>query len=228
MLREELQNKIKSIELSYLFAKNLKHGINETGDWQLFEPSRFIYSFFAFNMIYEINWELTFPKKRLWDHRGLKTHTKIYYLLNFLYYDDEVEDFYLSYKEFGVISNLIKNAQFINPDPNINSINRCSELEEKNSFLKNYLNAINKLENDNFWQTEHYHLLALTYQIRNNIFHGYKTVGMMTLKEQRERLIDYTNIILTTLEQFFDLISKKYNYSRADKYELTENIKIEF
>ena len=64
MLREELQNKIKSIELSYLFAKNLKHGINETGDWKLFEPSRFIYSFFAFNMIYEINWELTFSKKR--------------------------------------------------------------------------------------------------------------------------------------------------------------------
>lgn len=27
MLQLELQNKIKSIELSYLFAKNLKHGI---------------------------------------------------------------------------------------------------------------------------------------------------------------------------------------------------------
>lgn len=45
MLRLELENKIKSIELSYLFARNLKHGINEKGDWQLFEPSKFIYSF---------------------------------------------------------------------------------------------------------------------------------------------------------------------------------------
>ena len=32
-----------------------------------------------------------------------------------------------------------------------------------------------------------------------------------TASYYRERLIDYTNIILTTLEQFFDLISKKYN-----------------
>ena len=47
MLQLELQNKIKSIELSYLFAKNLKHGINENDCWQLFEPSKFIYSFFC-------------------------------------------------------------------------------------------------------------------------------------------------------------------------------------
>ena len=84
MLQLELQNKIKSIELSYLFAKNLKHGINENDCWQLFEPSKFIYSFFAYNMIYEIDWKSTFSKNYIWDQRGVKTHTKIYYFLEFL------------------------------------------------------------------------------------------------------------------------------------------------
>ena len=226
MLKIELINKIKSIELSYLFAKNLKHGINETGDWQLFEPSKFIYSFFAFNMIYEIDWKTTFSRKYLWDQRNILTHTKIYNLLEFLYASNDTKDFYLTYGEFGSVKTLIKNAPFIQNDPNINKTNKCSKLDIEESFLNNYRSAINQLENDNLGQIDQYHLLAFTYQIRNNIFHGYKTLGMMTLKEQRERLIDYTNIILTTLEQFFDILSVDYGYFRADSNELTENINI--
>lgn len=36
-------------------AVELKHGIYSRG-WRLFEPSKFIYSFFAFNSFYSINW----------------------------------------------------------------------------------------------------------------------------------------------------------------------------
>jgi hypothetical protein len=227
MLQLELQNKIKSIELSYLFAKNLKHGINENDCWQLFEPSKFIYSFFAYNMIYEIDWKSTFSKNYIWDQRGVKTHTKIYYFLEFLYNSNDIKDFYLTFKKFGSVNNLINNVKFIKPDPNISRTNNCSKLHFKESFLNNYRFAIKELANDNLRQINHYHLLAFTYQIRNNIFHGYKTVGIMTLREQRERLIDYTNIILTTLEQFFDMLSTNYGYFRAHKGELSENINID-
>jgi len=227
MLNLELANKIKSIELSYLFAKNLKHGINKKDEWQLFEPSKFIYSFFAFNMIYEVNWKTTFSKRFIWDQRGILTHTKIYALIEFLHESNNTKDFYLTYKKFGSVYNLINNAKFIQSDSNISRINNCTKLDYKESFFNNYAASVNNLENDNFDQTDHYHLLAFTYQIRNNIFHGQKTLGMMTLKEQRERLIDYTNIILTTLEQFFDMLSNNYYYFRADDYELIENINLE-
>ena len=227
MLDLELQNKIKSIELSYLFAKNLKHGINENDCWQLFEPSKFIYSFFAFNMIYEIDWKSTFSKDRVWDQRGEYTHTKIYALIEFLYESNNKKDFYPTYKKFGSIKNLINNVKNIQPDQNISKVNNCAKLAFKKSFFNNYTNSIHNLENDNLDLTDHYHLLAFTYQIRNNIFHGQKTLGMMTLKEQRERLIDYTNIILTTLEQFFDMLSTDYWYYRAQKGELRENINLE-
>lgn len=177
-------------------------------------------------MIYEINWRATFSKNYLWDQRGILTHTKIYDLLEFLHTSNDTKDFYLTFKEIGSVNNLINNAQFIQPNPNINSKNKCSKLGFEDSFLDNYRASIKKLDNDNLGQIEHYHILAFTYQIRNNIFHGYKTVGMMTIKEQRERLKDYTNLILTTLEQFFDMLSTDYGYFRADNYELTENINI--
>ena len=218
--------KIRSIELSYLFAKNLQHGINNKGDWQLFEPSKFIYSFFAFNMIYEINWKITLSTNRLRDQRSLKTHTKIYELFEFLYSSNNLKNFKSTFEKFGSIDNLINNARLIKPDSSINGINNCPKLnfENKNSFLNNYKSSIDKLKNYNFKKIDHYHLLAFTYQIRNNIFHGSKTVGIMTLKEQRERLTDYTNIILTTLEQFFNILENNHSYYRAEAHELNENI----
>ena len=218
--------KISSIELSYLFAKNLQHGINNKGDWQLFEPSKFIYSFFAFNMIYEINWKITLSTNRLRDQRRLRTHTKIYELIEFLYSSNNLKNFKSTFEKFGSIDNLINNARLIKPDSSINGINNCPKLnfENKNSFLNNYKSSIDKLKNYNFKKIDHYHLLAFTYQIRNNIFHGSKTVGIMTLKEQRERLTDYTNIILTTLEQFFNILENNHSYYRAEAHELNENI----
>ena len=43
----------------------LSAGTTSTGDtdWKLFEPSKFIYSYFTFNMIYEIDW-IESPRRR--------------------------------------------------------------------------------------------------------------------------------------------------------------------
>ena len=84
--------------------------------------------------------------------------------------------------------------------------------------------SISNLNDDNFGVDDHYNLLAFTYQIRNNIFHGQKTVGMMTLEDQRERLVDYTNVVLVTLELFFNILKKDFDYYRANNYELSDNI----
>lgn len=223
-MRLKLESDIKSIELSYLFAKNLDHGFNKSGEWKLFEPSKFIYSFFALNMIYEINWNSSIRKKRLWEHRKGKTHTKLYFLIEFIYKSSNSDDFQEIFKDFGSIEDLIRNCRFIENDPNIDNINHCEKLQKKDSFLNNYLKSINNLSEGNFSADDHYNLIAFTYQIRNNIFHGVKTVGMMTLREQRERLIDYTNIVLTTLEMFFKVLKKKYDYYGVYKSELDMNL----
>lgn len=225
MFDYDLENKIRSIELSYLFARNLDHGVSQEGEWKLFEPSKFIYSFFALNMIYEINWKNTLKsQKKLWYHQSVKTHTKLYFLIEFIYSSSEFIDFHTEYKEFGSLISLIKNSQKIKSDPNITRINNCEKLSNKESFLNNYIMSISNLNYDNFGVDDHYNLLAFTYQIRNNIFHGEKTAGMMTLKDQRERLVDYTNVVLVTLELFFNVLDKDFDYYRANNYELSDNI----
>ena len=45
---------LQSVEISHSFAMNYNHGvqsINSNGRWDLFEPTRFVYAFFALNMI---------------------------------------------------------------------------------------------------------------------------------------------------------------------------------
>lgn len=225
MINHHLYNKIKSIELSYLFSRNLDHGINQGDEWKLFEPSKFIYSFFALNMIYEVDWYKTLEvRNKLSYHGDVYAHTKLYSLLEFIYESNSYLDFYQEYRNFGVIEKLIENSNKIEGDHNINRINNCERLTIKETFLKNYRDAIQNISKDVAGVEDHYNLLAFTYQIRNNIFHGEKTVGMMTLKDQRERLVDYTNIVLTTLEMFFYILEKKYEYFRAEKNELKNNI----
>ena len=46
---------LQSVEISHSFAMKYNHGvqsINADGKWDLFEPTRFVYAFFALNMIY--------------------------------------------------------------------------------------------------------------------------------------------------------------------------------
>ena len=225
MINENLNKKIKSIELSYLFSKNLDHGINKGEEWKLFEPSKFIYSFFALNMLYEIDWSLTFSgRNKLAYYRDVYAHTKLFNTVEFLYESDNNLDFYEEYKIIGAIEKLIVNSTSISEDHNITRENNCEKILQKDTFLNNYRRAINNFKNSITTVEDHYNLLAFTYQIRNNIFHGEKTVEAMTLKDQRERIVDYTNIVLTTLEMFFSTLETSFGYRRAKTHELNNNI----
>lgn len=46
----------------------------------------------------------------------------------------------------------------------------------------------------------------------------------MLLKEQRERLADYTNILLATLEQLFHVLETEIDYYRSDSTDIGENL----
>jgi hypothetical protein len=50
---------IQSIEISHSFALNYNHGVELNGKWDFFEPTRFVYAFFALNMLYSIGWKLS-------------------------------------------------------------------------------------------------------------------------------------------------------------------------
>ena len=46
----------------------------------------------------------------------------------------------------------------------------------------------------------------------------------MQIQKQRNRLVDYTNIILQTMELTFEITEQNSDYFRAGSYDLDENI----
>ncbi len=219
---------IKSIDISYLFAKELDHGVTRDNRmWELFEPTKFVYSFFSFNMLYEIDWDESINRGFSWDYRGkrdLYTSNKIIYLLQFIYKNSNEKIFKKYYSKYDENFQIILNSNNIVEDYNIKKSDKTDFLEEEKSYLENYKDAIKKLDEGDFGIKDHYKLIIFTYQIRNNIFHGLKKATEMKKSGQRERLKDYSYVIMATIEMFLDIMKDKYGYILAKNEELKENV----
>jgi uncharacterized protein YutE (UPF0331/DUF86 family) len=219
MNKNDLSSFVKNIDLSHLFSYKLNHGIS-TGetDWKLFEPSKFIYSYFTFNMIYEIDWIESYKMQKPWDHRDKKdfyAKDKIICLLNFINEYLDSNSFYEYLIKFSDVLKLIENSKGIIEDNNI-----------KRYHIRNYRNALTKLKEEKFGSEDHLNILILSHKIRNNIFHGYKKATDMIKSGQRNRLLDYSHIIFATNEMFFDVLKENYGYERAQDGEMKENVDI--
>ncbi len=65
-IKNRIVEYLQSIEISHSFAKHNKHGVQSFNDhWDLFEPTRFVYAFFSFNMVYAIDWQTSYLGKTL-------------------------------------------------------------------------------------------------------------------------------------------------------------------
>lgn len=225
MLSEEIKTTLKSIEISYLFAKKLNHAISDEKDvWKLFEPTKFIYSFFAFNMLYEYDWEKTLRTK-FFLVKNIHASKKISNFLEFIYSQNK-KSFSEYYQVFDNKLKIISHAKDIQNDRNIDKKDYTEFLSEEKSYFANYVDAVEKINSENFSIQDHYKLLIFCYQIRNNIFHGMKKATQMIESGQRERLIDYSHILIATMEMFYDMLQHNYSYHLANDYEFYENTQI--
>lgn len=236
-MKPEITSDLKSIEISYRFAKQLEHGISyKRSNWRLFEPSKFIYSFFAFNMVYEIDWPRSFSANDFLEFDSNRTRyakEKIYKLVQFLHKHGNEEVFLGLLKEqFQVeqrydtltLAQMVESSRFISRDKNITKVDRLEFLKTpERTYLSNFIGALNRLNGEEFGVQDHYFLLIFCYQVRNNIFHGTKKATQMKEDGQRLRLLYYSQIILATLEMFFRIAESKFHYNRADEFEIKEN-----
>ncbi|HBH49003.1 MAG TPA: hypothetical protein DDX98_10200 [Bacteroidales bacterium] len=224
---KSLKDTIKSIDISHLFAKNLKHGVSHhDSNWELFEPARFIYSFFAFNMLYEIDWKESLKRRKVWHSRSKKyghASNKMVLLLKFIYSKRGEKSFKEYYSKYDGSLRLLDNSYQIVPDYNINRPDLNDFLVKEDSYVNNYRRSLKNLKDDKFSIQDHYKLLIFCYQIRNNVFHGLKKASEMIKSGQRERLVDYSNILIATKEMFFDIMEEEIGYLPANDDNLKEN-----
>lgn len=222
-------NKIETIELFFIFTKNSidsKMLIDNSENWPIFEPTKFMYLFQTFNMLYDNNWN-NFKKNNTnnnnwgWKEIGgnekynkrTETWERIINLNNFI---NNIND-----NNFKI---LYRNALFDNED-NVNIITQFESSKNEinidiyNERVKEYINTIKKTSNVQNWENQESvlfieHILLYLNFVRNNLFHGSKQVDSLLKKSQINRFVFYNKLLEIYIELFFESFCKIYNYKR--------------
>jgi len=223
--KNDFEDEIEDLYRLHYITKKYDHIIEyQKGAWKLFEPSKFIYAYFAFNSFYNFDWEeslkksklTAFPKKienekEIEPSEGHKYKAMIDFIFKGVESSDK-ELFLKIIKGKDSIENTIEAISKITPD------NRITESEREN-FKKSFFNLvktdeiiIGKLKND---------IIRFVYMVRNNIFHGTKNTIEMSEVFQRKRLDIYSNIIIAVNELLFKALERKTSFKPLEKYRLS-------
>ena len=223
-LRYSINSILQSIEISHSFARDFRHGIETTDGWDMFEPTRFVYAFFAFNMLYEIDWECTLIEMSIQKHayKGItKTKPQIEKLVEFIYESDSqiFEKTLLKIDAKRELFGVVSEMEF---DKNSN---KASHLNYSEKIAQSFKYSAEKFSNGITLDVkDHFSLLEMSYAVRNNLFHGEKKAHKMKEQGHRNRLFHYGNIILATNESFFEVMKENYNYRRMERGEVQDNL----
>ena len=224
-LNSRILDYLQSVEISHLFAKDYKHGIETRGHWDMFEPTRFVYAYFAFNMLYAIDWNLSMEKNKLiYQKKGNDNFTKVQIqsVIDFVFLNDcnAFENALLLLDSNRELFKVVSTMEY-----DYNS-SKDSSRNNKSTIVQEFINASEKFSNEiTLNSDDHFDLLQMSYTVRNNLFHGEKKAHQMKEKGHRKRLLHYGNILLATNECFFEVMKNKYRYRRMEEWEVDDNVR---
>ena len=211
-------------------SKDLEHGVKRD-NWTLFEPSKFIYAFFAFNSFYSIDWDTSSANQDItkWEYikntdSNLSETQKINKLIKFVHdslLGKNTPQYSIEQKKqvsLIIADRLNSNVNIsientkeilstITVDPRINEYRKEKFIEDIEHLLNHNLNGkqlTDALSN----------VLYFVFIVRNNIFHGSKTVLEMMNHNQRDRLNIYSQILLAFNDLLFDAIENRFEWTR--------------
>jgi hypothetical protein len=229
----QFSEELKDLHRLHLVTKDFKHIIEyEPGSWKMFEPSKFVYAYFAFNTFYNFDWEASvknnhlnlFPKVlRNEKEEEPSERTKFKAMIDFIFNQTTLEErmeFVHFIKRPNKRENPIPNQTLIECISGITPDKKISE-SEREKFKKEFIklieteNLINgKIKNE---------IVGFIYSVRNNIFHGTKTTIEMSDKNQRKRLDIYSNILIAVNELLFKSLERVLHTNFDRHYKLNLN-----
>lgn len=217
-----MKKEIKDLHKLHSVTKDFNHIIEyRPGSWKMFEPSKFIYSFFAFNTFYNYDWNESIESKNLVAYsmenkftESQKFKRMIDFIFNY-FQDTDSKGFVEKILSPNKSEKPRRKDELIRALDGITSDNRIKESERK-SFKKEFEKLLEdekilkgKLKND---------LLRFVYLVRNNIFHGNKTTIEMANRDQRYRLDIYSSILIATNELLFKAIERAFDIKLDKNY----------
>lgn len=203
--RHNLRQLLDSDSLSMLRSihkdsAGLEHAIWNQGKWQSYIPSHFIYAFFTFNTLYNIDWKSSIKNGSICLHTEPGDLKKMYRYLNFC----NCDEFLVQYREFFVqyieehwdIDEVLAKFERIYPDDSVTE-----------DILNNFKSACKRCFKDGECNREILdHIVTLIYKIRCNLFHGHKTLEELSNTYQQERLDIYSVMIIAINQMVFSYL----------------------
>lgn len=196
----------------------LQHGIrfDEQSIWERYNPTHFLYAFFCFNTFYSIDWVRSLTDGRISNFgRSITEGEKYQSLLDFCF---ENEDFCDDFRDkfiyiitteltkneiFGIIETITRDAHYLG------NIKREEDIE-------NFKDAVHSIfESETLYIEDVETIISFIYRIRNNIFHGTKTLQDMLIPTHQTKLLFYTYFVLAVNQMLFSYLDFIYDECNA-------------
>ncbi len=203
---------------------------------KLFEATKFVYAYFAFNSFYNYDWETSLKENKLVDYEGKTTFIngeersfrdtdKFKRMSDFIISQMDEPDKNEFFKILTISQN--KSNNFDQKTQGI--ISRMNEITEDNRITESMINKFKSafttlLETKTLEKGAYKNdILYFVYMVRNNIFHGTKNTIQMSQQGQRKRLEIYANILIATNELLFRKLIRNGIFHPHNSYSI--NIK---
>jgi hypothetical protein len=230
IIHKDLKLQLQSIEISHSFASRYNHGISKKdirdnpGQWNMFEPTRFVYAFFAFNMLYSVDWKSKLGIENIKSQRissRITAKDQFYALVDFIHIHSP-SAFEESLMVLDANQDMYSEVSTLNWDKNSSQPSRAMKNE---TIASAFLIASKKFSSkEQLDANDHFAMLEMSYAVRNNLFHGNKKAPEMRERGHLKRLYHYANIILATNESFFKVMNLNFAYHRIESWDLDLNI----
>lgn len=230
----DLYDQLNDLYKLQIAASELRHGIKKDS-WSFFKPSEFVYAFFAFNSFYSIDWDESAKEQKVikWElskkgddkGKGKTESQKISEMRKFIYYsyvNDSMSDKEKGDAKTKLASRLSEKlihyleGNIIDTIHCLNGIVTDINIDEnkKGRFIAKFRGLLyNEFKGKKFNDALDT-ILIFVFSVRNNIFHGTKSVIDMMDGGQQIRLQIYTAILLSINEMLFEAVEIRFNWSR--------------
>ena len=216
-----LQGAAYSLNVIHKGAAKLQHAVRQYDDdkWEEYFPNHFIYAFFAFNSLYNIDWYTSYntgrlqsiPKivttdkgsQKIFDESEIKKQRQY---ISFCFQDNRFvqlyKDFFIGFVTKENTKEEIKEIlSDIKRDSNANGAIRTE------GYVKNFQTAVeNILSRGAFNQSNIKTILHYIYSVRCNFFHGVKSIKDMLDYGQQDRLYIYASFIIAMNQMVFSYL----------------------
>lgn len=206
---DSLLGRVYDLQMVHNGAASMEHAIRTYGGrWQSYVPTRFIYSFFAFNSIYSIDWSESLSKELLvnFDNDDVREADMYHKYIDFCFQDKKFVSIYSEFF-FKYIKSAFTTGEIIGEFKKIKVDRNANGGIYTQDFIDRFLIACEGcFDGRNFTKRNCLMMVKFIYKIRCNIFHGSKTLQDMHDPSQQKRIEIYTAIIIAVNQMVFSYL----------------------